>query len=138
MEEKKKNQEDIKRFIEEKKMEKEMELKPPANDQYTINHPSINPLELYIKNNFRDIIKLTAQFVARNGQRLLNGLSERESKNSQFDFLKPNHHLFGYFTNLVDSYSKCLLPRKDEIQKLQSYSNDRFAILKKASERHFW
>ena len=85
MEEKKKNQEDIKRFIEEKKMEKEMELKPPANDQYTINHPSINPLELYIKNNFRDIIKLTAQFVARNGQRLLNGLSERESKNSQFD-----------------------------------------------------
>ena len=31
-----------------------------------------------------------------------------------------------------------MLPRKDEIQKLQSYSNDRFAILKKASERHFW
>jgi splicing factor 3A subunit 1 len=86
----------------------------------------------------RDIIKLTAQFVARNGQRFLNGLSEREAKNSQYDFLKPNHHLFGYFTNLVDSYSKCLLPRKDEIAKLQSFANDRFAILKKASERHFW
>ena len=46
VEEKKKNQEDIKKFIEEKKMEKEMELKPPPNDQFTINHPNINPLDL--------------------------------------------------------------------------------------------
>jgi splicing factor 3A subunit 1 len=60
-----------------------------------------------------DVIKLTAQFVARNGQKFLQGLTEREQRNPQFDFLKPTHGLFGYFTQLVESYSKVLIPRQD-------------------------
>jgi len=39
--------------------------------------------------NNSDMIKLTAQFVARNGQHFQMGLLNREQKNSQFDFLKP-------------------------------------------------
>jgi splicing factor 3A subunit 1 len=49
-----------------------------------------------------DTIKLTAQFVARNGQKFLQGLTERENSNHSFDFLKPTHGLFGYFTTLVE------------------------------------
>merc|ERR1712217_399178 len=64
-----------------------------------------------------DIIKLTAQFVARNGQKFLIGLTQRESRNPQFDFLKPTHALFGYFTSLVDAYTKCLMPNKEEEEK---------------------
>jgi len=44
-------------------------------------------------------------------------LPQRESRNPQFDFLKPTHALFGYFTSLVDSYTKCLMPAKDEVER---------------------
>lgn len=83
------------------------------------------------------MIKLTAQFVARNGQKFLTGLSEREAKNTQFDFLKPQHNLFGYFTYLVESYSKSLLPKKDDITKLQNMQNDAF-ILRRCTDRYLW
>jgi splicing factor 3A subunit 1 len=76
-------------------------IKAPKPDQFIISHPNISELEL-------DIIKITAQFVSKNGQKFLLELSERESKNPQFDFLKPQHNLFGYFTYLVSSYSKIL------------------------------
>ena len=51
-----------------------------------------------------DIIKLTAQYTAVGGRQFLQGLAHREQRNPQFDFLKPTHALFGYFTSLVDSY----------------------------------
>lgn len=81
---------------------------------------------------------MTAQFVARNGQRFLTGLSEREAKNTQFDFLKPQHNLFGYFTYLVESYSKCLLPKKEEQIKLNNLANDRNIILRRSTDRYLW
>ena len=54
---------------------------------------------------FRDVVKLTAQFVARNGRQFLSNLISRE-KNYQFDFLRPQHSLFNYFTKLVEQYTK--------------------------------
>ena len=48
-----------------------------------MQHPFLAPLDM-------DIIKLTAQFVARNGQKFLVGLTQREARNPQFDFLKPS------------------------------------------------
>jgi len=82
-----------------------------------------------------DVIKLTAQFVARNGQKFLIGLTEREKQNPQFDFLKPNHQLFPFFTNLVDAYSKVTNPTKGDITKLQQFGNDKMAILNASGER---
>ena len=84
----------------------------------------------------RETIKLTAQFVARNGQKFLTGLTERESKNPQFDFLKPTHILFNYFTSLVDAYSRCLVPKKDELIKLQRYVDDPATILEQGLDRY--
>lgn len=60
-----------------------------------------------------DIIKLTAECVAINGQHFGLFVSQREARNSQFDFLKPNHSLFETFMNLVDQYKSIL-----------GYSND--------------
>ena len=40
----------------------------------------------------------------------------------QFDFLKPTHYLFPYFTSLVDAYSKCLAPPHDLREKLATDS----------------
>merc|ERR1712187_877245 len=85
-----------------------------------------------------DMIKLTAQFVARNGQKFLIGLTQRESRNPQFDFLKPTHALFGYFTSLVDAYTKCLMPNKDELEKLKKFMNTSPEVLDKAMARFAW
>ena len=62
---------------------------------------------------FRDIVKLTALLVARNGRQFLNQLMNREQKNYQFDFLRPQHSLFQYFTKLLDQYTKVLIPPKN-------------------------
>ena len=72
----------------------------PARPMHTVpKPPGAQPLDL-------DVIQLTAQFVARNGRTFLTGIANREARNPQFDFLKPTHHLFSYFTSLVDAYSK--------------------------------
>ena len=39
-------QDEIRRFIEEKKLDKEAELKAPPQDQFSIIHPNIAPLEM--------------------------------------------------------------------------------------------
>jgi len=67
------------------------ELKAPNPDQFSYAHPSVGTLEM-------DIIKHAAQFVAENGQRFLIALTEREKSNPQFEFLKPTHSLFPFFT----------------------------------------
>ena len=71
-----------------------------------------------------DVIQLTAQFVAANGRSFLTGIANRESKNPQFDFLRPTHHLFTHFTQLVDAYSKCLAPANGLKASLQSDAED--------------
>jgi splicing factor 3A subunit 1 len=45
-------------------------------------------------------------FVARNGQVFLTQLMNREARNFQFDFLKPQNSNFPYFTKLVEEYTK--------------------------------
>lgn len=70
----------------------------------------------------RDIVKLTAQFVARNGRQFLTNLMNREQRNYQFDFLRPQHSLFQYFTKLLEQYTKILIPPKDLMGRLKSES----------------
>merc|ERR1712060_136339 len=110
---------------------KKKAAKPPPPDQFVVNHPYIAAMDM-------DIIKLTAQFVARNGQKFLIGLTQRESRNPQFDFLKPTHALFGYFTSLVDAYTKCLMPNKDEVEKRQKAAAQPMELLDRAMARFAW
>ena len=43
----KRHQDEIRKLVEEKKIEKEIELRPPPADQFTILHPTnISPLDL--------------------------------------------------------------------------------------------
>eukprot|EP00930_Biecheleria_cincta_P078129 TRINITY_DN6552_c0_g1_i1.p1 TRINITY_DN6552_c0_g1~~TRINITY_DN6552_c0_g1_i1.p1 ORF type:complete len:703 (-),score=210.82 TRINITY_DN6552_c0_g1_i1:76-2184(-) len=127
--EKKKKKEQLKMLTQGEKRKKQ--VKPPPPDQYVVNHPYIAPMDA-------DIIKLTAQFVARNGQKFLIGLTQRESRNPQFDFLKPTHALFGYFTSLVDAYTKCLMPNKEEVEKLKKMIGNKQDVLDKAMLRFAW
>lgn len=74
-----------------------------------------------------DLIKLTAQFVARNGAAFLTGLTQRESNNPAFYFLKPTHSMFGFFTSLADAYSAVLMPDKGLKEQLAHDAGDRWA-----------
>lgn len=104
-----KTQEDLRREINRRK-----NAKPPPPDQFQIHHPELHIID-------SEIIKLTAQFVTRNGQKFLAALSDKQANNPQFDFLKPTHKLFSYFTSLVDSYSKTFAPKTEYINKLKKY-----------------
>uniref|UniRef100_A0A914YRS9 Splicing factor 3A subunit 1 n=1 Tax=Panagrolaimus superbus TaxID=310955 RepID=A0A914YRS9_9BILA len=79
---------------------------PPKNFEFTADPSTINGFDL-------DVLRLTALFVARNGRQFLTSLMNKEIRNFQFDFLKPQHSNFPYFTKLVEQYSKVILPPQD-------------------------
>jgi len=85
-------------------------------------------------------MKLTALFTARRGRGFLASLSAREGRNYQFDFLRPNHSLFGYFNQLVEQYSKVINPNKDALERLQKRSKDgaRYETLELARKHAKW
>jgi len=98
---------------------------------FSLVHPSaISALDL-------DIIKLTAQYTAVSGRQFLAGLAQREQRNPQFDFLKPTHLLFSYFTALVDSYSKVLTPSSAQRESVEK-GQDAQEVLRRAVHRWEW
>lgn len=105
----------------------------PGADQFTVNIPqAVSPIDI-------DIIKTTAQFVARNGETFLTELTKREMRNPQFEFLKPTHFLFTLFTSLVDAYTKVLVPDPDflaELQKVSDPDSGKATILEKGLKRY--
>lgn len=75
--------------------------KEPPAFEFWIAHPPLAPLDL-------DVMRCTALFVAKNGRQLMALIGQREQKNCQFDFLKPNNVMFGYFMKLVEMYTKII------------------------------
>lgn len=75
----------------------------PRDFKFSAQVPPISAQDL-------DILRLTAQFVAKNGRSFITTLSQRESRNYQFDFLRSNHSLYPYFNVLVQQYSQILAP----------------------------
>ncbi|XP_001607186.2 splicing factor 3A subunit 1-like [Nasonia vitripennis] len=104
---------------------------PPLDFEFVADPPSISALDL-------DIVKLTAQFVARNGRQFLTNLMNREQRNFQFDFLRPQHSLFQYFTKLLEQYTKVLIPTKDLPPKLKEESYNRDKIFEQVKYRAEW
>jgi splicing factor 3A subunit 1 len=106
----------------------------PHEFEFSLGHPSsssgVTALDL-------EIIKLTAQYTATSGRDFLTGLAQREQRNPQFDFLKPTHLLFSYFTSLVDSYGKLLRPSMQLMERF-TMKADRMKALECAVQRWEW
>mmetsp|Transcript_17190 Transcript_17190/g.23837 ORF Transcript_17190/g.23837 Transcript_17190/m.23837 type:complete len:701 (+) Transcript_17190:888-2990(+) len=94
------------------KMMADPELQPQPR-VFMLTVPQISALQL-------EIIKMTAQFVARNGRKFHSDLLARETKNEQFHFLRAGHFLNPFFNHLVESYTKVLLPSKQFLSELES------------------
>ncbi|KAI9675012.1 MAG: SF3a splicing factor complex subunit [Caeruleum heppii] len=113
----------------------------PPDFEFSARMPNISAQDL-------EVVKLTALFAAQNGRSFMTALSQRESRNYQFDFLRPNHSLYQFFSRLVDQYTTLLRAsgtdgeggqaEKGRMRELQRNVDDRFHVLARAKLRAEW
>lgn len=109
---------------------------PPPEFHFSARMPNISAQDL-------DVVRLTALFVAMNGRSFMTTLSQKEARNYQFDFLRPQHSLYQFFSRLVDQYTLLLQTSSVEGEKakrqrmhdLEQNVKDRFHILGRAKQR---
>jgi len=114
-----------------KKKVEQVPLEPPPVEVWILEKPSLPAVQ-------EDILKLTAQFVARNGPSFQSGLLTREGANPQFGFLMPFHPLHNYFKVLVQQYTNCLLVERGVIESLEALSLDKEAVVEKVMKKVRW
>lgn len=108
---------------------------PPPEFQFSARMPNISAVDL-------EIVKLTALHVARKGKSWMTALSQKEARNYQFDFLRPQNSLYTFFTRLVDQYTLLLQAglegqraEQARMSALQANVQDRFRVLNLAKTR---
>ncbi|KAI8913279.1 putative pre-mRNA splicing factor [Gorgonomyces haynaldii] len=109
-------------------VEKKQGPPKPNNFEFLGEFPSMSKQDL-------EILKLTAQYVARNGREFLQLLAQRENRNPQFEFVRPSHSLYNYFTKLVDQYTKIMLKQANIMQQLGDNITDRVKVIDRIMQR---
>ena len=112
---------------------------PPPEFYFSARMPNINAQDL-------EVVRLTALFVAKNGRSFMTTLSQKEARNYQFDFLRPQHSLYQFFSRLVDQYTELLQAstveggkvRKARMKELHDNVRDRLHVLGQAKQRAAW
>lgn len=111
----------------------------PPDFEFSARMPTINAQDL-------DVVRLTALYTAKNGRSFMTTLHQREGNNFQFDFLRPQHSLYQYFSRLVDQYTALIhggsveggKPEKQRIAALKQNVENRHQILDRAKQRAEW
>lgn len=111
----------------------------PPVFHFSARMPIINAQDL-------EVVKLTALYVAKRGKSFMTALSQREARNFQFDFLRPQHSLYQFFTRLVDQYTILLrgegldeaTSEKHRISELELNVKNKSHILDRAKQRAEW
>ncbi|PWY82246.1 splicing factor 3a, subunit 1 [Aspergillus heteromorphus CBS 117.55] len=111
----------------------------PEEFHFSARMPIINAKDL-------EVVKLTALFVAKRGKSFMTALSQRETRNFQFDFLRPQHSLYHFFTRLIDQYTILLRAEgldaatmeKKRIADLERNVQYKYHILERAKKRAEW
>lgn len=111
----------------------------PPDFHFSARMPNISAQDL-------DVVRLTALFVAKNGRSFMTTLSQRETRNYQFDFLRPQHSLYQFFSRLVDQYTILLQSasadgekaKRARMRDLEQNADDKFNILGRAKQRAEW
>ncbi|KAK4697891.1 splicing factor 3A subunit 1, partial [Lecanoromycetidae sp. Uapishka_2] len=111
----------------------------PPDFHFSARMPNISAQDL-------DVVRLTALFVAKNGRSFMTTLSQKETRNYQFDFLRPQHSLYQFFSRLVDQYTLLLQSasadgekaKRARMRDLEQNAEDKFNILGRAKQRAEW
>eukprot|EP00177_Eucheuma_denticulatum_P006712 GFKZ01012201.1.p1 GENE.GFKZ01012201.1~~GFKZ01012201.1.p1 ORF type:complete len:737 (-),score=107.94 GFKZ01012201.1:156-2366(-) len=110
---------------------------PPRDDLFTLLTPNPAPYPLSV-----DVMKLTAQFVARYGRDFGAAISQKERRNSLFDFMRPLHPHFLMFQKLVDAYSTILGGEKgndgDRIREVKQMAKGVEHVMDRVWYMHDW
>lgn len=123
-------QEKLKKDIQDRELAAASIVQPPPYD-FSRDPPTLSSHDL-------DIVKLTALCAARNGRQFLLDVMQRESRNYQFDFLKPQHSLFDYFTKLIEQYTKIFLPSPADLDAMRRDITHPFEVLDRVRQRAAW
>jgi splicing factor 3A subunit 1 len=107
------------------------DLVKPEKLDFSIHIPPVSAMDLAI-------VKLTALYTARNGHQFLNGLGQRDHRIYQFEFLKPNHSLYGLFQGLVEQYKKIIKPTQSMTERIQVGAENKHDVLARAAKRAEW
>lgn len=113
----------------------------PAPFHFSAKMPNISAQDL-------EVVKLTALFVAKNGRQFMTTLSQRETGNYQFDFLRPNHSFHGFFQRLIDQYKELMQAggidgeggraQQQRVRELEQNVKDKYHVLARAKQRAEW
>jgi splicing factor 3A subunit 1 len=113
----------------------------PPEFHFSAKMPNISAQDL-------EVVRLTALFVAKNGRQFMTTLSQKETGNYQFDFLRPNHSLHNFFQRLVDQYQSLLRAggmdgeggkaQQERIRDLELNVKDKYHVLARAKQRAEW
>jgi len=113
----------------------------PPEFHFSARMPNISAQDL-------EVVRLTALFVAKNGRQFMTTLSQRETGNYQFDFLRPNHSLHNFFQRLIDQYTTLFRAggmdgeggklQQERLAELQANVDDKFHVLGRAKQRSEW
>lgn len=109
---------------------------PPPDDIFSLPLMRPPPPALPL-----DVMKLAAQHVAQHGPAFLSSLSQKESRNSLFDFLKPMHPHFVAFQHLVNAYRRVLHQghdKKEMLARLAELAESPDALLNDVWYIHDW
>ena len=108
---------------------------PPPDFYFSARMPNISAKDL-------EIVRLTALHVAQKGKSWMTALSQREARNPQFDFLRPQHSLNNLFTRTVEQYQMILQTGPEgekaerlRVQELEKIAKDKFRVLERAKKR---
>ena len=110
----------------------------PPEFQFSARMPNISAQDL-------EVVKLTALFVAKNGRSFMTTLLQKEAGNFQFDFLRPQHSLYQFFSRLVDQYTELLQAGLDggkfekiRMAELEHNVKNKLHMLERARKRAEW
>ena len=102
---------------------------PPTREQYTIHAPDgISTADL-------ELMKVAAQFVARNGKAFMMSLASKEEANAKFGFLRAQNSLHNFFMTMCAAYSKVLMPPDNMLITLKKDSLSKLPCLERAIRR---
>ncbi|THW22878.1 hypothetical protein D6D23_05886 [Aureobasidium pullulans] len=107
----------------------------PPDFHFSARMPNISSVDL-------EVIKLTAIFVAKNGRTWMTTLSQREARNPQFDFLRPQHSFYQFFSRLVDQYTEILntqgQQQQEVVAELEKNVDNKYRVMESAKKRAEW
>lgn len=112
---------------------KEVVVEKPADLDWILPvKPSTIPAADY------DLIRLVAQYVARNGRAFQVGLWNRESRNPQYAFLGHHHPLHQLYQYLVLVYSRIIVKEKSIVDRHSVENCTQEKILERILKRRDW